>query len=263
MKFTNHYKHLCLLLLWGCLGLFSCTSTKNIPYFRNVPDTLQGQNIIVPTSAFQEPRIQSNDLLQVTIQTLDPQTNSAINATLASTSAQPMVTQGFMVDKEGCIEIPMVGRIFVNNITTSEAREAIRKKAVIYYKDPVVNVRFLNFTVSVLGEVTRPGVYNIVNEKATVLDAISMAGDLTIFAKRKNIMLVRELNGKKQISRLDLTSTDLFQSTSLYLKQGDMIYIEPNKSKIASNDQAQIRNVTIASTLITSLALIISRINIK
>lgn len=265
----NHFIAFLMLLI---LVSSSCTSTKNIPYFKDVPDTLKNKYIIGEI-AYNEPKIKPNDLLQVSIQTIDPQANSLIGLSVTASMAPTMNSStpntspntnnmiGFLVDQGGFIELPLVGRVKVAGLSTSETQAAIRKNASEYYKDPVVNVRFANFTVTILGEVTKPGTYPVTNERITVLDAIGLAGDLTIFGKRGNILLVREENGQRIMARFDLRNTSLFQSPYFYLKQGDLLYIEPNRAKVASNDQAQIRNITIGSTIITSIALILSRFN--
>lgn len=257
----NHFIAFLTLLI---LVSSSCTSTKNIPYFKDVPDTIRN-NFPVSTSPYNEPKIKPSDLLQISIQTIDPQTNNLIGASITSPVQFNSNTQtnlmGFLVDKEGYIELPLVGRTKVDGLSTSEVQSELRKKASVYYKDPVVNVRFANFMVTVLGEVAKPGTYPVINERITILDAIGMANDLTIFGKRRNVLLIREEDGQKKLIRFDLTSSKIFQSPFFFLRQGDIIYIEPNKAKVANNDQAQVRNITIGSTIITSLALMISRIN--
>lgn len=246
-------------------AIVSCTSTKNIPYFKDVPDSIHNSTFNTPINNFTEPKIHSNDLLLISIQTLDPQANMVMS-TLSPMSNIPLnvnypSVNGFLVDKEGYIEIPLVGKINVAGLTTLETKEAIRKKAAVYYKEPVVNVRFGNFTITILGEVNKPGTYLVSNERISILDALGMAGDLTIFGKRYNVLIVREEDGYRKMSRFDLKSSTTFNSPFFYLKQGDIVYVEPNKAKVSINDQAQIRNITIGSTIITSLSLILSRIN--
>ncbi len=247
-------------------AFFSCTSTKNIPYFKDVPDSIRNSTFNTPINNFTETKIHSNDLLLISIQTLDPQANmvmSTLNPTVNNLpfSINNPTINGFMVDKDGNIEIPLVGKILVAGLTTLETKEAIRKKAAVYYKEPVVNVRFGNFTITVLGEVNRPGTYSVANERITILDALGMAGDLSIFGKRQNVLLIREEDGQRKMSRFDLKSSITFASPYFYLKQGDVIYVEPNKAKVSINDQAQLRNITIYSAVINALTIILSRVN--
>jgi polysaccharide export outer membrane protein len=268
-----HYRIATLLFLLAFVA--SCTTTKNIRYFKDISDSIQNTSYSVSTTKYIEPTIKTNDVLQISIQTIDPQANTLIGSSVTSMlnpnnvsntssvglSGLPTVYNGYLVNRDGFIELPLVGKIKVSGLTTSEAQTVLSRKAESYYKDPVVNIRYLNFLVTILGDVARPGTYPVPNEKISILDAIGMAGDLTIFGKRQNVLLIREEDGKKTMVRFDLTSSKIFQSPYYYLRQGDIIYVEPNKAKAASNDQAQIRNLTITSTIITSISLIISRIN--
>jgi len=219
----------------------------------------------VATSAFKSVVIQTNDILNVSIQTIDPQlndimaTNDIANASFDK-SGNSIDIPGYLVDKEGMIELPLAGKIKVGGLTTAEAKEQIRLKAMQFYKDPVVNVRIANFKVTVVGEVARPGSYLINGEKATILDAIAEAGDLTIFGMRKNVLLSRNENGKQTMVRFDLTSSDIFQSPYFYLKQGDMIYIQPDKSKAAATDGKLTRTYALIGSALALLIVVASRV---
>ncbi len=168
--------------------------------------------------------------------------------------------QGFLVDRDGNIELPLVKKIKVAGFTTSQAKEAIRQKAAIYYKEPVVNVRFANFYISILGEVNRPAQYTIPNEKATVLDAIALAGDMTVYGRRENVLLIRELDGKKYATRFNLNSSQVFENPYFYLRQGDVIYVEPNKARASVNDVRTVRNIGIITSIASVLIIAISRV---
>jgi polysaccharide export outer membrane protein len=259
-----------LLFLLAITTAFSaCKTYKNIVYFKDVNDSLYNQAQSIPLTNFTDPVIRPNDILQVSVQTLDPQSSSMTGAQTTSTynvqgassmAAGGSTVQGFLVDKNGNIELPLVGTIKVSGMTTTDAKEAIRKKASLYYKDPVVNVRFANFNISVIGEVNRPAQYTVPNEKASILDAIAMAGDLTIYGKRENVMLIREEDGVKKAIRFDLNKSDIFQNPYFYLRQGDVIYVAPNKAKAAANDVATIRNISIITSLASLIVVVISRI---
>ena len=258
-----------LVLMGGMLALFlgSCTSQKNISYFKDVPDTVKQK--MVEMATYSTPVIQPDDILQVTIQTLDPASTALMNQqnspnwAVAGTAGAAGVASspGYLVDKTGFVTLPLVGRILVKGKTTGDVQEAIRAKAAEFYKDPVVNVRFINFKVTVLGEVTKPATYVMPNEKVTLLDAIGMAGDLTIYGKRENVLLIREIEGKKEFVRFNLNNSNLFTSPYYYLQQGDVVYVEPNKSKVVSTDAARLRNITIISSVLTLLVVIVSRVN--
>ncbi|MDE1191331.1 MAG: polysaccharide biosynthesis/export family protein [Arachidicoccus sp.] len=267
----------CMLILLSALS--ACSDYKNIAYFHNINDStkvyIKGED--VPVSDYQALTIHPDDLLQVTISTLDPSVDGMLNiSSSTSTAATPNANagsgvalpgpdqSGYLVSKEGDIEIPVLGTLHVGGHTTDEIKELVKSKAAVLYKSPVVNVRLINFKVTVLGEVTRPGTYVITGERANVLDAIGMAGDLTIYGKRENIMLVRQLPGsEKKIVRLDLNDTHMMASPWFYLQQGDVLYIEPAKSKAATTDAARTRNLTIAAAIISLVVVVISRINFK
>ncbi|SJZ80921.1 polysaccharide export outer membrane protein [Chitinophaga eiseniae] len=249
--------------------LFSCATPKNITYFKDVPDSLQNKE--VDKALYKTPVIQVDDILQVSIQTLDPAATTLLNQQNTAswpvtgtpgTSTAPTSSgvAGYLVDKEGYITLPLIGKLLVKDKSTTQVRDEIKTKAAEYYKDPVVNVRLANFKVTVLGEVARPSTYVMPNEKVTLLDALGMAGDLTIYGKRENVLLIREKDNKKEFVRFNLNNSNLFASPYYYLQQGDVVYVEPNKSKIASTDGARLRNITIVSSALSVLIVLLTRV---
>lgn len=249
-----------LIVITGIIVSSSCANIKKVPYFKDVPDTLSNSNTYsVDLTPYSEPVIQPNDIINISIQTLDSKVIEAIQtggglggtptSTTASTSAgsggnsTSTSVPGYLVDQKGFIDMPLVGKIKIGGLTTTQARDLIEQKATVYYKDPVVNVRFANFTFTLLGEVSHPGRYTVNNEKISLLDAIGMGGDLTNYGKRYNVMLVREENGKKIFSRYDLNSTNIFQSPYYYLRQNDVVYVEPNKAKARASTVDQTTGV--------------------
>jgi polysaccharide export outer membrane protein len=269
MVFLREFRNILKItaLLFFATFFTACRSYKNVPYFYDVPDSIYKNSSYVGVVAYTDPKIQPNDLLQVSVQTLDPSASAMSGASTTATytvqafsSGNSGTISGFMVDKDGMIELPLVGKIPVAGKTTSEARELIRSRAAIYYKEPVVNVRFANFNISVLGEVSKPSQYVVPNEKVSILDAIAMAGDLTIYGRRDNVLLIRETDGAKQFTRFNLNSTDLFQSPNFYLRQGDVVYVQPSKARVAATDMQRIRNLTIATTLINLAVILLIRL---
>ncbi|MCI0922712.1 polysaccharide biosynthesis/export family protein [Sphingobacterium rhinopitheci] len=253
------------ILLFAVLFFSNC-SVKKIVYFNDLPlDTLQ---IIKTASQFQEPTIQSDDILNITIHTLDPSTALVSNQTMAmqaigASSAGNVGNQmisGFMVDKNGNIQMALLGSIKVGGLTTFQARNLIEEKAKQYYKEPNVQVRFTNFKVTILGEVARPATYTIPNEKVSILDALGLAGDLTIFGKRENVLLIRELNGQKELIRLNLNDSDILASSYFYLKQNDVLYVEPGKGKAASNNAARTQTFAMIGSFLSLLVVAFSRL---
>jgi len=161
---------------------------------------------------------------------------------------------GYLVDKNGNIEFPILGTIHVGGLTKSEAVELIKRKLAPYLKDPIVTIRFMNFRVSVLGEVSRPGSFNLGNERINLLEVLAMAGDLTILGKRENVLVIRENeDGTKSSVRINLTTNDAFKSPFFYMQQNDIVYVEPNRTKIMSASYAR-QNLPFFISTISGLA---------
>lgn len=262
-----YFAHVRLLFLSVITAsiLFSCGSVKNVKYLGDIPDSAKLVEKV--TAKYVEPVIMSDDILVITIQTIDPTASSIANqgqqmptVGSGSQSSQQQQVTGYLVDKNGEVDFPLIGKIKLEGYTTYQAREIVTKEASKYYKDPSVQVRFANFKVTVIGEVNKPGTYTLPNERVSVFDIIGLAGDLTIYGKRDNIMLIREVNGLKNIVRLNLTSSEIFASPYYYLRQNDVIYIEPDKSKAAALNAPTRTYITIILTAISSLALAISRL---
>ena len=253
-----------LLGLIISITLFSsCVNPKQLSYFNYVPDSTKSDPVVLPIVNYSDPVIQPNDVLQISVQTIDPQGANMMgtqqSASFGSQGAQgATVAPGYLVDKNGEIELPLVGRIKVGGMTTTEARNAIGTKARQYYKNPVVNVRFSNFVITVLGEVNRPGQYTVPNEKVTIYDALGMAGDLTIGGKRNDILLMREEGGEKKFVRVDLNSKDLFQSPYFYLRQHDVIYVGPTKSRAVAADAGTARTLSFVTIGLSIVTLVIT-----
>lgn len=257
----------------GVQLLSSCATPKNVTYFQDVPDTLRQK--MVALSAYYTPVIQPDDILQVSIQTLDPAATALLsqqttanwpamgaNAGGSTSGSNPVNVTGYLVDKEGYVILPLIGKVMAKDKTTDKIRDEIRAKAAEFYKDPVVTVRFANFKITVLGEVARPSTYVMPNEKVTLLDAIGIAGDLTIYGRRENVMLIRDNNGKKEFARFNLNNSNIFSSPYFYLHQGDVVYVEPNKAKVATTDIAQVRRLSILATALSLLIVIATRVKL-
>jgi polysaccharide biosynthesis/export protein len=213
---------------------------KKVAYLNNISET-EINNAINNL----EPVIQKNDLLSVTVSSPNAAASQPFN-TVVTVSTQTIgytATQasGYLVDNDGYIDMPMLGRIKAAGQTKQQLKDNITKVLVDnkYLLFPVVSVRYLNFKVTVLGEVARPMVVNVPDEKINILEALGFAGDLTIFARRDNIALIREENGKRIVKRLDLNSGNLLTSPYYYLMSGDILYIEPNKTKVSANSNTR------------------------
>lgn len=244
------------------VGMQSCNTAKKVPYFINIADSTNKEYVLKEHN-YVEPVIQVNDQLWVSVQTID--TKPGGEGGTVGTNANEK-NNSFVVDKNGIIEVPLVGRVNILGQTTTEAKETIRTKASQYYVNPIVNVRFLNFYINVLGDVTRPGKYTITDEKTSILDAIAIAGDLSISGKRDNVLLIREENGEKRFIRFNLNSTEIFKSPYYYMRSGDIVYVEQGKAKsrAGTTDTSKDRYISLTASVISlfaTLYLLFSRNN--
>lgn len=223
----------CAVLACGIL-FSSCGNTKKVVYLNDTKDVEIGKAV-----DNLEPVIQKNDLLSVTVSSPNATASQPFNTTITvSTQAIGYVAtqaSGYLVDQDGYIDLPMLGRVKAAGLTKSQLKEKITKTLVEgkYLLQPVVNVRYLNFKVTVLGEVAKPMVINVPDERINILEALGFAGDMTVYAKRDNVALIREENGKRVVRRLDLNSGNMLASPYYYLKSNDIIYVEPNKARVA------------------------------
>ena len=259
----------CIILFLVSSVMFSCSSTKNTRYFKDIPDS--GMLKTIPPVVYSAPKIQVDDILTILIQTVDPQATVNINmgnvavanstAQAGSTASPQQPLSGYLVDKDGFVDLPVLGRIKLTGYTTGEAKDIILTEANKYFKQPTAIVRYANFKFSVTGEVLRPGVYVTPNEKVSILDAIALAGDMTIFGKRDNVLLIRENgDGTKTPYRINLFKSDLMSAPTFYLRQNDFIYVEPGKGKAAATDASLTRTYTIIGAALSVLIILVSRI---
>ena len=241
----------CLILL--IMVSASCTNTRKATYF-------SGQQ----TGSFQPPAmpkpvIQNNDLLSITVSSLNPEASAVFNtpggANNSNNNAQPTATTtpatGYLVDGEANIQFPFLGSVKASGMTKEELKDKLTKSLVDkkLLVDPIITVRFLNFKVTVLGEVAHPTVVTVPSESITLLEALGLAGDLTIYAQRDNVLVIRDEDGKKVTHRLNLNNTDLFSSPYYYLKSNDVVYVEPHKAKVATTSRSQMWIPIILSAL--------------
>lgn len=248
----NNKTFLKSIVLVAVISLFSsCVSTEKMVYFQNEKNTA-----IATVLANFEPQIQAGDFLSINVAAIDAAAAMPFNLYEAPTTTNltPLL---YLVAADGTINFPVLGTLAVGGLTTKQINEKLSGLLTAYIQQPIVNVRLTNFKVTVLGDVNKPGTYAVPNERITILEAIGLAGDLTIQGKRKNVQLVREKNGVREIISIDLTSKALFNSPYYYLAQNDVLYIEPNKTKI--NSSAVGSNTSI---LISSISALISLIAI-
>lgn len=248
----------------------SCVNQKQIAYFQkgiNQSDTMAVAKAYIP-------KIQPGDILAINVGSLNPvassffnpysttpvtsDNSSGVSAGSSSTGTVPVTAQssapGFLVDSAGTIELPLIGTLKIAGLNTSDARDTIKNRLKTYLKEPTVNVRFLNYKISVMGEVAKPSVYVIPNERITIPEALSMAGDMTIFGKRENVLVIRDENGKKEFGHVNLTSREVYTSPYYYLHANDIVYVEPGKGRIAQTDKVyQILPVILSALSLISI----------
>jgi polysaccharide export outer membrane protein len=258
-KYSQSIKLFLGILTVGLIS--SCISSKNVTYFQNLSGAKQSE--LESGTKFTEPVIQVDDILSIAITTIDPQSASVVNqatSTQAGVGTSKQEITGFLVDKDGFIEFSLLGKVKVAGLTTSAAKQLIHDKASRDLKNPIVTIRFANFKISVLGEVNRPAAYALPNEKVSILDVLSLAGDLTIYGRRDNILVVRDIDGKKEFGRLDINTVDVFKSPYFYLRQNDVVYVEPNKSKVITLNAPARTTFTLALSALSTAILIFIRL---
>lgn len=241
--------------------LFSCKNGEKVIYFQGeFPETQK----ILHTNYL--PIIQKNDLLDIKLISQNKEasalfTPSVENAKSSVTYKSGIAAKGgFLVSQNGEIELPYIGLLEVDKMTRDEAVALIEAKLSEYIKNPIIQIQIINFTVTILGDVKAPGTYNIPNEKISIVEAIGIAGDLNITGKRKDIKLIREIDGKRKEILVDFTDKNIFNSEYFFLHQNDIIYVSQNKAKISNSGLSQIY-VPILSTLSIMLSALILILN--
>jgi polysaccharide export outer membrane protein len=227
-KSNIFFKYLFIVSI-SALFLSSCVSKKEIVYFQ------ESRNLekLVPTSTY-ESKLQVDDLLGITVSAENPASARPFNINQVSGEGDNASSSslGYLISAKGTINFPVVGSIKLAGLSRSEAIELIRERLKEYINDPIVIITIKNFKITVIGEVRSPGSYTIPNERLTIIEAIGLAGDLTIKGMRKNITVIRDADGVKQIFKVDITSKTVFDSPVYYLAQNDVVYVEPNSSQV-------------------------------
>ena len=229
----NNFGWIILFLLGGML-FASCGSRKKVVYLQDVDI-----NKRIKAECEYKTVIHADDLLSIIVSCDDLESALPFNTPMIglgrevnATSTQ-QIPRGYLVDKRGEIDFPVLGKLKVEGISRNELAEMLREKLSVYLKNPIVTIQFQNFKVTVLGEVRNPGSYKVVSERVSLFDALGMAGDLQINAIRKNVLIMREQGDEKIFARVDLTSSEFIDSPFFYLQQNDVVYVEPNRGRIA------------------------------
>ncbi len=236
------------------LVLTSCNSYKKAVYFQDLNRDRYARE---PIRNFSPITVQPDDVLGISISSLNPESSAVFNFAANSGGVASELIAGYTVDQRGNIQLPVIGDMQVANLTTSQIREQLQVKLQPFLKQPVVIAKLINFKVSILGDVTSPGVYKIQNEKVSVPEALSMAGDLNITALRR-LLIIRERDGEREYIPIDLRSKSLFNSPHYYLKNNDIIYAEAGKRKFASLDPTYQR-VSLLLAIVSVVAIFFTR----
>lgn len=262
MRIRNLPLFVCLALLVG-----SCTISKKAHQERLY---LQGiDSLLVRAVKFPEPIIQKGDLLTIMVYSDNKEATDIFNQQqTGGASGNAAVTggagniassgRGYQVDLNGKIYVHNLGNIMVEGKTRKQVADLIEVGLKPYLNNAYVTVRYTNKRITILGEVGKPNVLELPDQQVSILDAISLSGDLTVYGRRDNILVVREENGIRKSSRLNLRDPEIYNSPFFYLQQNDLIYIEPNQRKSAGNDQIFVRNISLAASLLSIITVTIS-----
>lgn len=254
--------------------LSSCGDTRHLTYMQGKFDTAALSEVKLT-----DPVIQKGDMLSIIVYSDNPQATAIYNQSLISgsgsssgSSASGNSSQGgssgspsgnapsapgYLVDEQGNIEFQGLGTLHVVGLTRALLKDTLSGRLKEYLQSPYFNIRFLNYRISMLGELVRPGVYSMPGEHLNILEAVGLAGDMTVYGRRDNVLVIREVNGKREFGRLDFTKPDIMASPYFNLQQNDIVYVDQIKAKSASVDLTA-RNLTIAATVVTTLAVVLS-----
>ena len=263
-------------LILSCI-FCSCGNTRQLTYMQGKFDTAKLSEIKIPPAV-----IRKGDLLSIIVYSDNPAATALFNQSLitvnsangasansgpggggtgssaGAVSAGSPTTPGYLVDETGNIQFQGLGQLHVEGLSKDQLKDTLDSRLKAYLKNPYYTIRFMNYRFTMLGEVTHPGIFSIPGEHVSLLEAIGLAGDLTFFGRRDNVLVMRENEGKREWARLDLTKPDMMTSPYYYLQQNDVVYVEANKKKVAANDVVTARNITIAATIVSTLAILYS-----
>jgi polysaccharide export outer membrane protein len=259
--------------------LISCTNTRHLTYMQGSFDTTKLSKVDYP-----EPVIRRGDILSIVIYSDNPAATAIFNqmqlggsgnpgtggggTTTGGSTGQPVSSStggssggssgsgGYLVDESGNIEFYQLGVIHVDSITRSQLKDTLDTRLKPYLQNPYCTIRFLNYRFTMLGEISHPGVFNMPGEHLNLLEALGLGGDLTFYGRRDNVLVIRQNEDKREFARLDLTKPDVIASPYFTIQPNDIIYIEANKKKVVASDQTTLRNISIATSVISTLAIL-------
>jgi polysaccharide export outer membrane protein len=271
---SNHAKILPIVPIMILLVIFlatfsSCVNTRQLIYMQGSFDTARLSKIVI-----KEQVIEKGDVMSIVVYSDNPDATKIYNQTIITTApSSSSVTgassgtstgisgaspagSGYLVDENGNIEFQGLGLMHVEGLTKVQLKDTLNNRLKDFLVNPYFTVRFLSNKFTMLGEVTKPGIFSIPGDRINLLEALGLCGDLTFYGRRDNILVIREENGKRQFARLDITKPEIIASPYYYLQSNDIVLVEPTKRKIAASDQTTIRNITIGTSIISTLALL-------
>ena len=257
-------KFITLIIIVGLL--FSCASKEDVVYFQG----MDGSDNSIGLDNY-SPTYHVDDELVIIVNALDAEAARPFNKASVSVSTNILEARGreriqtYRVDSDGNIDFPVLGEISIAGMNREQATKMLQEKLSDYIKNPIVDITTVNYRVTILGEVSRPGTYNATNERITILEALSLAGDLTIYGERENVLVIQDYDGKKTYTRVNLKSNELFDSPVYYLSQNDVVYVEPNKTQAKSSSIGPSTGVIFSTLglLLSTTALILTIINLN
>jgi polysaccharide export outer membrane protein len=241
-----YMKFITVVTIAAMMLMLSCVSSRPVQYIGGRFDTAR-----LSSYTIKEPVIQRSDLISIIVYSDNARNTELYN--LPNTGASGV---GYLVDDRGNIQFQGVGNIHVEGLTKKELSDTLDRRLRTFLQNPYYNIRFLSYKITLLGEVNREGSYTIPTEKVNIFEAIGLAGGLNVYARKENVMVVRESNGKREYARLDLTSPEVFNSPYYFLQQNDMVMVEQTRAKAANNDQTTARNISLATGIISTLIFI-------
>lgn len=249
MKNLSFLSLLCIVLFCGCGG------ARNLVYFSDLANETNAKKI-----DDQSIKIQQKDILRINVSSQSQESNVLFaNNTGGNVSASEFAQTGHSVNKSGEVNFPVLGNVKLEGLTIAEAQDMLASKLVRYVKTPIVDVKIINFKITVIGEVNRPSSFTISGDGINLLEALGMAGDMTVYGKRNNVLVIREENGDRIMKRLNLNSREVMNSPFFTLKQNDIVYVEPDKSKSVEYSSST-RTMPIVIASLSAVAVLISAV---
>jgi polysaccharide export outer membrane protein len=255
---------------WAVFMLTSCANIRQLTYIQGAFDTAALSKI-----PGVDPLIQKGDILSIIVYSDNPEATRIYNQALITTaspgaaslsggasasggglSGGSPTTGGYLVDENGNIEFQSLGLIHIDGITRSQLRDTLNARLKPFLVNPYFTIRFQNYRFTMLGEIGKPGIYPFPSDRINLFEALGLAGDMTFYGRRDNVLVIRETNGVRTYARLDLTKPEIMASPYFYIQQNDVVIFEANKKKVAANDQTTLRNITIATSVISLFAIL-------